>query len=162
MTTSAQARSATSTSTNFTIPNVKLLINGELVESATTQWRDIVNPATQEVLARVPFATPNEIHAAVSSAKRAFKTWRKTPIGARARVFLKYQQLIRENMKELAAILTAEQGKTLAWKSSSMPPTSAACKWVSWRIMSPTVSIPIPCSNRWAYAPVSRHSISPR
>jgi malonate-semialdehyde dehydrogenase (acetylating)/methylmalonate-semialdehyde dehydrogenase len=114
MTTSAQARSATSTSTNFTIPNVKLLINGELVESATTQWRDIVNPATQEVLARVPFATPNEIHAAVSSAKRAFKTWRKVPIGVRARVFLKYQQLIRENMKELAAILTAEQGKTLA------------------------------------------------
>ncbi|WP_286784231.1 MULTISPECIES: CoA-acylating methylmalonate-semialdehyde dehydrogenase [Pseudomonas] len=96
------------------IPNVKLLIGGELVESRTTQWRDVINPATQEVLARVPFATPEEIEAAVSSAKQAFKTWRKTPIGARSRVFLKYQQLIRENMKELAAILTAEQGKTLA------------------------------------------------
>ncbi|MCQ4271859.1 CoA-acylating methylmalonate-semialdehyde dehydrogenase [Pseudomonas kuykendallii] len=96
------------------IPNVKLLIGGELVESRTTQWRDVINPATQEVLARVPFATPEEIEAAVSSAKQAFKTWRKMPIGARSRIFLKYQQLIRENMKELAAILTAEQGKTLA------------------------------------------------
>ncbi len=96
------------------IPNVKLLIGGELVESRTSQWRDVINPATQEVLARVPFATPEEIEAAVSSAKQAFKTWRKTPIGARSRIFLKYQQLIRENMKELAAILTAEQGKTLA------------------------------------------------
>ncbi|MFX4682029.1 aldehyde dehydrogenase family protein, partial [Acinetobacter baumannii] len=42
-----------------------------------------------------------------------FRTWRRTPIGARARIFLKYQQLIRENMAEVAALLTAEQGKTL-------------------------------------------------
>ncbi|MBM7062822.1 CoA-acylating methylmalonate-semialdehyde dehydrogenase [Pseudomonas sp. UL073] len=96
------------------IPTVKLLIDGQLVESQTTEWRDVVNPATQEVLARVPFATQAELNAAVASANTAFKTWRKTPIGARARIFLKYQQLIRENMKELAAILTAEQGKTLA------------------------------------------------
>ena len=95
------------------IPTVKLLINGEFVESTTSEWRDVINPATQEVLARVPFATPEEMNAAVASAKAAFKTWRKTPVGARARIFLKYQQLIRENMKELAAILTAEQGKTL-------------------------------------------------
>ena len=96
------------------VPTVKLLINGELVESSASEWRDVVNPATQEVLARVPFATPEEIRAAVASAKRAINTWRKTPIGTRARIFLKYQQLIRENMKELAATLTAEQGKTLA------------------------------------------------
>lgn len=96
-----------------TVPTVKLLINGEFVESQTTQWRDVVNPATQQVLARVPLATPEELAAAVASAKAAFKTWRKTPIGARARIFLKYQQLIRENMAEVAAILTAEQGKTL-------------------------------------------------
>ena len=95
------------------VATVKLLIGGKLVESKTTEWRDVVNPATQQVLARVPFATQAELDAAVASAKEAFKTWRKTPIGARARIFLKYQQLIRENMSELAAILTAEQGKTL-------------------------------------------------
>ncbi|MGH8444948.1 MAG: CoA-acylating methylmalonate-semialdehyde dehydrogenase [Solimonas sp.] len=96
------------------VPTVKLLIGGQFVESKSTVWRDIVNPATQEVLARVPFATADEIDAAVASAKQAYASWRKTPIGARARIFLKYQQLIREHMKELAAILTAEQGKTLA------------------------------------------------
>ncbi len=95
------------------VATVKLLIDGEFVESATTQWRDVVNPATQVVLARVPFATPAEVEAAVDAARRAFVTWRKTPIGARARIFLKYQQLIREHMAELAATLTAEQGKTL-------------------------------------------------
>ena len=96
------------------VPRIPLLINGQLVPSRSEQWRDIVNPATQQLLARVPLATVDEVDAAVAAARAAFKTWRKTPIGARARIFLKYQQLIRENMKELAAILTAEQGKTLA------------------------------------------------
>ncbi|MDR2153435.1 MAG: aldehyde dehydrogenase family protein, partial [Burkholderiaceae bacterium] len=95
------------------VATVKLLIDGEFVESKATQWREVVNPATQQVLARVPFATPREIDAAVAAAKAAFKTWRKTAIGTRARIFLKYQQLIREHMGELAALLTAEQGKTL-------------------------------------------------
>ncbi|HUD32662.1 MAG TPA: CoA-acylating methylmalonate-semialdehyde dehydrogenase [Variovorax sp.] len=95
------------------VATVKLLIGGRFVESTTTEWRDVVNPATQEVLARVPFATAAEVDAAVASAQGAFRTWRKTPVGARSRIFLKYQQLIREHMGELAAILTAEQGKTL-------------------------------------------------
>ncbi|MBC3933493.1 CoA-acylating methylmalonate-semialdehyde dehydrogenase [Undibacterium curvum] len=97
-----------------TVPAIPLLINGEFVQSRSTEWRDIVNPATQEVLARVPFATPEETDAAINAAHQAFQHWRKTPIGARARIFLRYQQLIRDNMKQLAAMLTAEQGKTLA------------------------------------------------
>jgi malonate-semialdehyde dehydrogenase (acetylating) / methylmalonate-semialdehyde dehydrogenase len=96
------------------VPAVHLFIDGKPVMSKTEQWRDVVNPATQEVLARVPFATPEEVQAAVASAKKAFEQWRKSPIGVRSRIFLKYQQLIRENMDALAAILTAEQGKTLA------------------------------------------------
>jgi len=95
------------------VPTVKLLINGELVESQTDHWEPVLDPATQETLAMIPFATQDEIDQAVQSAQEAFKTWRKTPIGVRSRIFLKYQQLIRDNMDELAEILTAEQGKTL-------------------------------------------------
>ncbi|MCL1961475.1 MAG: CoA-acylating methylmalonate-semialdehyde dehydrogenase [Desulfovibrionaceae bacterium] len=102
-----------STSASAQVATVKLLIGGRFVESKTTQWRDVVNPATQQVLARVPFATGEEIDAAVAAAKQAFGSWRKTAISSRARIFLKYQQLIREHMAELAALLTAEQGKTL-------------------------------------------------
>ncbi|EEA00307.1 methylmalonate-semialdehyde dehydrogenase [Burkholderia sp. H160] len=94
------------------IQTVKLLINGEFVESQTREWRDVVNPATQEVLARVPFATEDEINAAIESANAAFKTWKNTAIGARMRIMLKFQALIRENMSEIAKVLTAEQGKT--------------------------------------------------
>ena len=84
------------------IEQVKLLIDGQWVESKTTEWRDIVNPATQEVLARVPFATVEEVDAAVVAAQRAFQTWRNTPIGARMRIMLKLQALIRENTKRIA------------------------------------------------------------
>ncbi|MCS6765036.1 MAG: CoA-acylating methylmalonate-semialdehyde dehydrogenase [Candidatus Protistobacter heckmanni] len=96
------------------IATVKLLINGKMVESKSTEWRPIVNPATQEVLAQVPFATKAEVDAAVAAAAEAFKTWKNTPIGARMRIMLRLQALIRDNMERVAAVLTAEQGKTLA------------------------------------------------
>ena len=102
------------TSATSAQPNtVKLLINGKLVESKAAVWKDVVNPATQDVLARVPFATTDEINTAITSAAEAFKTWKNVPIGARARIMLKLQELIRRDMKKLAACLTAEQGKTL-------------------------------------------------
>lgn len=94
--------------------SVQQLINGEFTESTTTEWIDITNPATQEVIAKVPQSTPEEIEQAVKIASEAFQSWRITPISKRARVFLKYQELIREHMDELAALLTEEQGKTLA------------------------------------------------
>jgi malonate-semialdehyde dehydrogenase (acetylating)/methylmalonate-semialdehyde dehydrogenase len=94
-------------------PTVKLLIGGKFVESTAKAWRDVVNPATQEVLARVPMCGADEVDKAVKSAAAAFKTWRNVPIGQRARIMLKLQELIRRDMKKLAACLTAEQGKTL-------------------------------------------------
>jgi len=93
---------------------VKLLINGEFVASKTTEWREVVNPATQAVLAHVPFATDAEIEAAIAAAKAAYKNWKNTPIAARARVMLKLQALVREHMSRIAVTLSAEQGKTLA------------------------------------------------
>jgi malonate-semialdehyde dehydrogenase (acetylating) / methylmalonate-semialdehyde dehydrogenase len=96
------------------VPTVKMLLDGKLVESQTSEWHDVVNPATQQVLAQVPFATDAEIDAAVASAKEAFKTWKNTPIAARARIMLKLQALVREHMSRIAQTLSAEQGKSLA------------------------------------------------
>ena len=98
----------------MTIQKVKQLINGNFVDSTTEQWIDLYNPATQEIIAHVPQTTDDEINQAVAAAKEAFKTWRTTPISTRGRIFLKYQELIRANMDELAAMLTEEQGKTIA------------------------------------------------
>ncbi|WP_426160324.1 CoA-acylating methylmalonate-semialdehyde dehydrogenase [Pseudomonas sp. TSRC2-2] len=105
---------ASLTPNDTTLQKVKLLIDGEWVESQTSEWHDIVNPATQQVLAKVPFATAAEVDAAVSAAQRAFQTWKLTPIGARMRIMLKLQALIREHSKRIAVVLSAEQGKTIA------------------------------------------------
>jgi malonate-semialdehyde dehydrogenase (acetylating)/methylmalonate-semialdehyde dehydrogenase len=96
------------------VPTVKMLLDGKFIESRSVEWHDVINPATQEVLAQVPFATDEELDAAVASAKQAFKTWRNTPLAARARIMLKLQALVREHMGRIAQTLSAEQGKTLA------------------------------------------------
>ncbi len=97
-----------------TVAKVKLLIDGEWVESQSQEWLDVINPATQQVLAQVPLATGAEVDAAVAAAQKAFKTWRHTPIGVRMRIMLKLQALIREHSKRIAVVLSAEQGKTIA------------------------------------------------
>ncbi|ROM87230.1 MULTISPECIES: CoA-acylating methylmalonate-semialdehyde dehydrogenase [Pseudomonas] len=102
------------TPSDTTLQTVKLLIDGEWVESQSSEWHDIVNPATQQVLAKVPFATAAEVDAAIAAAQHAFQTWKLTPIGARMRIMLKLQALIREHSKRIAAVLSAEQGKTIA------------------------------------------------
>ncbi|XP_076055032.1 putative methylmalonate-semialdehyde/malonate-semialdehyde dehydrogenase [acylating], mitochondrial [Oratosquilla oratoria] len=94
-------------------PTTKLFINGKFVDSKTSDWIDVHNPATNEVVTRVPKATQNEMDAAVDAAAEAFKTWSKTSVLTRQQVMFKYQQLIKDNMKELANCITTEQGKTL-------------------------------------------------
>ena len=84
------------------VPAVPLHIGGKHHASASTEWRDVVNPATQEIVARVPFSTPDEVNLAVATAKEAFKAWRNTPLAARMRIMLKYQHLIRENRPALS------------------------------------------------------------
>ena len=96
------------------IPTVKMLLDGKFIESNSGEWHEVVNPATQQVLAQVPFATDSEIEAAIASAKLAYKTWKNTPLAARARIMLKLQALVREHMSRIAETLSAEQGKTLA------------------------------------------------
>src|ERR1700686_2390475 len=106
-------RPALAEQSNAGVRTAKLLIDGKLVESTTKERRDIVNPATQDLVGRVPFATKEEVDAAVASAVKAFQTWRLTSLGTRMRIMLRFQDLVRQNMKRIAQTLTAEQGKTL-------------------------------------------------
>src|ERR1700759_4209916 len=87
-------------------PTVTVLGDGKFIDSKTDEWHNVVNPATQEVLAQVPFATDEEINAAVASAKKAFAAWKNTPLAARARIMLKLQALIREHMGRIAQTLS--------------------------------------------------------
>jgi len=94
-------------------PTTKMFINGQFVESKTKDWIDLHNPATNEVVTRVPKCTQDEMEAAVDAAKGAFKTWSKTSVLSRQKVMFKLQNLIQNNMRKLAENITLEQGKTL-------------------------------------------------
>lgn len=91
----------------------KLFIDGKFVESKTDKWIDVHNPATNEVISRVPESTPDEMQAAVESCKKAFKTWSQTTVLTRQQCMFKFQQLIKNNLKEIAKLITLEQGKTI-------------------------------------------------
>jgi malonate-semialdehyde dehydrogenase (acetylating)/methylmalonate-semialdehyde dehydrogenase len=93
---------------------VKLWIDGQAVESKTTQWIDLTNPATNEVIAKVPKTTQAEMNAAVESCKKAYSTWRNTSILTRQQTMFRLQALIQRDMKKIAENITQEQGKTLA------------------------------------------------
>ncbi len=92
---------------------IPLFLNGEFVESRTSQYLPVTNPATQEILAQVPLATADEVDRAVAAAKTAFISWKEVPVPERARLFLKYQHILKENQDEIAKILSKENGKTL-------------------------------------------------
>lgn len=91
---------------------VKNYINGEWLESKG-ELVDVINPATQEVLARCPVSPADELDAAVKAAQEAFWEWRTTPPVARARYLFRLKELLEENFEELSRIQTMEHGKTI-------------------------------------------------
>lgn len=92
-------------------PHVPLLINGQFIQSTSLDFLDVVNPATQEVLAKVPLATNNEIELAITGAQAAFEQWKETPVSERARLMLRYQDKLKTHQKEIAEILAVDTGK---------------------------------------------------
>ena len=85
------------------------LINGELV--TTEASLDVVNPANEQVIGRVPACGAAELDRAVAAARAAFKTWSKTPVDDRRAVIRNMAAAIDANFEELYRLLTSEQGK---------------------------------------------------
>ncbi|RBP82960.1 methylmalonate-semialdehyde dehydrogenase [acylating] [Shewanella putrefaciens] len=91
---------------------VKHYIDGEFIQGTGTSQIIVTNPANNSPIAVINAATSEEVHAAIASAKAAFKTWKEVPVSERARVMLRYQHLLKEHHDELATILAKETGKT--------------------------------------------------
>ena len=90
------------------------IIGGEWCQSSTDKWIDVHNPATNSLVTQVPQTTQAEMEQAVENAKAAFGSWSKTSALSRQQIMFRYQQLIKENIGEIARLITIEQGKTLA------------------------------------------------
>ena len=88
-------------------------INGKLVAGTSGRFADVFNPATGEQQAKVALATPAELDAAVADAEKAQVAWAATNPQRRARVMMKFADLINQHMDELAELVSLEHGKTL-------------------------------------------------
>ncbi len=91
---------------------IPLFIEGAFIQSESDQLIPVTNPATQEVIAQVPCATDTEMERAIASAKATFEDWKETPVSERARLMLRYQDLLKQHHDEIAEILSEETGKT--------------------------------------------------
>jgi malonate-semialdehyde dehydrogenase (acetylating)/methylmalonate-semialdehyde dehydrogenase len=88
-------------------------INGEHVKGTSGRFSNVFNPATGEVIAKVPLASDAEMDAAIKAAEKAQVEWAKVNPQRRARVMMKFGQLINEHMEELAELVAREHGKTI-------------------------------------------------
>ncbi len=88
-------------------------INGEHVKGTSGRFSDVYNPATGEIIAKVPLASDEEMDAAIKAAEKAQVEWAKVNPQRRARVMMKFGQLINEHMEELAELVAREHGKTI-------------------------------------------------
>src|SRR5699024_1350796 len=91
---------------------VPLYIDGEFVDSQTSDWIELNNPANQEVIAQVPDTTPQEFERAIASAKQAQRAWRDVPVVRRTRYLFEYQALLKAHQEDIAKVLAEETGKT--------------------------------------------------
>ena len=83
------------------------------MDSSATEWLDDTNPATGEVIARVPLSPKEDIDAAVRASLEAWEEWRETPPISRARVFFALRDLMEQHFEELARIVTQDHGKII-------------------------------------------------
>lgn len=89
-------------------------LNNTFIPSITSKWISLKDPATNQLVSRVPESTDAELQQAVDSAERAFPAWKATSLLQKQQIMFRLASLVRENMDRLAASITLEQGKTLA------------------------------------------------
>ena len=112
-----------------------MLINGQM--SAGDKTFPVRNPATEEDFAEAPDCSKEQLNMAVEAAQKAFPLWGKSSIEARQKVLLECAETLRAHAEELAALLTAEQGKTLA---KGIGEVMGAAAWLSYTA---TLDLPV-------------------
>jgi malonate-semialdehyde dehydrogenase (acetylating) / methylmalonate-semialdehyde dehydrogenase len=95
-------------------------INGEWVKSSASEVLDVINPATGQVIAKTGAGNKADVDAAAKAASEAFPAWRRTPVQDRVQYLFKLRGLLRENVDEIARLITNECGKTFEEAKAEM------------------------------------------
>ncbi len=102
-------------------------VDGQWVQAPRTL--DVVNPATQKVLGRVPLLDATQLDAAIVSAHRAFEAWRKRAAAERGAILQRWSDLMLANQEDLARLMTAEQGKPLSESRGEIVYAASFIEW---------------------------------
>ena len=86
----------------------KIYINGEWVPSTGTATIDVINPATEEVMGRIPDGTAEDVDRAAKAAAAAFPAWSQTPLEERVEYIRKIAAGIQARMPEIAALIAGK------------------------------------------------------
>jgi aldehyde dehydrogenase (NAD+) len=103
-----------------------LYIGGRFAEPASGEYSKTINPATEEVLAAVPMAGPEDIDAAVAHARKAFGTWAALAPENRAKYLFRIARILQERARELAVVETMNGGKPIRESRDGDIPLAAA------------------------------------
>ena len=98
----------------MTYPQLSLYIDGEFIQGGGRPTQDILNPATGQVIAQLPHATPQDLDRALAAAARAFESWKKSSPIERSQVLRKVGELARARAQDIGRGITLDQGKPLA------------------------------------------------
>ena len=94
-------------------PEVRNFIKGKFIDGLDRDKLDVISPVDGVLLSTVLMSKSSDLDTAVSSSMEAFKIWGKTPIKERVQVFFRFKALLEKNKKELAQLISEENGKTL-------------------------------------------------
>ena len=95
-------------------------INGEWTKPNVTEYFDVINPATGQVIAKTPLGTKADVDSAAKAASDALPAWRRTPVNDRVQYLFKLRDLMRSNHDEIAKLITNECGKTFEEAKAEM------------------------------------------
>ncbi|MFM2187601.1 MAG: NAD-dependent succinate-semialdehyde dehydrogenase [Burkholderiaceae bacterium] len=95
-------------------PQLSLYIDGEFIHGGGRHEQDILNPATQAVIGKLPHATREDLDRALAAAARAFESWKKSSPIERSNVLRRVAELARSRAQEIGRGITMDQGKPLA------------------------------------------------
>lgn len=106
-----------------------LFIDGRWCDAADGRTFDVSNPATDELIGRVPRAGAADVDAALAAAERAFPGWRDTSAFEKSRILLKAVDLIRERAEAIGMLMAIEQGKPLKDAVTEVRRVSGTLEW---------------------------------
>lgn len=92
---------------------LRLFVDGRWADSQSTRVQAVMNPAKDEVIAEVPFATKEEVDRAVESARSAFEKWSEQPVTTRAGYVFRLKQKLEEYFEDISRITTQNHGKII-------------------------------------------------